>query len=196
MNSPFTKTGIINEITFLYELALSIGNSSDLYDNCNEFLSTIMERRNVEMCSVWIKPQYLAAYKRSDKLNGQELLMVFGHPELRIDQYKMPYHERLRTVFKHKKSVAVRFPNPRFNFLLDDQTIKKGVLALYKLRDIGYLKLFFPSTSTIDEITLNQLNNVIDKFAISIEGCLAHERLVEEIENRKKTLEELTLAKI
>lgn len=195
MNSPFTKTGIINEITFLYELALSIGNSNNLYDNCNEFLSTIMERRNVEMCSVWIKPNYLTAHKKNKALQANELLMVFGHPELRFDQSIMPEHERLKTVFKNRKSVAIRFPNPRFNFLLDDKTIEKGVLALYKLRKIGYLKLFFPSTSTIDEITLNQLNNVIDKFAIAIEGCLAHERLIEAIAHREKAVEELTLAK-
>ena len=52
-NDPSSR--IVREISILYELSLSIGQSLDVETTCSRFLRTLLARKNLAYASVWIR---------------------------------------------------------------------------------------------------------------------------------------------
>jgi PAS domain S-box-containing protein len=58
------------------------------------------------------------------------------------------------------------------------------------------LKIYSTNKSYVfDDFSFRQMRNVLDKFAISLEGCLSHENLITEINQRRQTEVELQAAR-
>ena len=49
------KIKIIQDISLLYELSLSIGTTLDPQENCYSFLRTLITRKSLNFGSVWLK---------------------------------------------------------------------------------------------------------------------------------------------
>lgn len=198
--AKMTSVNILSEISFLYELSLSIGKSLTLQENCKGFLTTLMSRRNLDICSVWIKEKYIDLRKTTTAnplteeqkpTNTEKARLAYIQPDFKFKEAIVDTNHFIFDLLAYKGFIAISFPNEEFNFLLDDTDAEEGVLAIFKLLDVGYLKLFSSISNHFDSIMLNQLSNVVNKFAISIEGALAHEKLLKEIEYRKQTENDL-----
>ena len=87
MTEPRDVTGILRDISVLYELSLSVGQSVDLYENCDEFLRTLMARKSLDFVSVWIRDR-VAAEDESDA--GTGLTQVYANPSFRAPRLTLP----------------------------------------------------------------------------------------------------------
>lgn len=193
MNNAFifekkdTETlNLLNEIAFLYELSLSVGRSLDLKENCMTFLNTLLSRKSFDWCSVWLKEKQ---FDSSLKIDNESLKKVafplYIQPLFEIQDDKMPLNNIIFDILESKEFISISFPNEEFNFLLDNPQITSGTLAIFRLADIGYLKFFTINRKRLNSTFFNQLTQVINKFAIVLKGCLAHRRVMVEVEQRK-----------
>jgi PAS domain S-box-containing protein len=78
--------------------------------------------------------------------------------------------------------------DPLFSAVSATQRVGTGIIALYPLSEIGVLEIASARrTAPLPSHELNQLQAVIAKFAVSLEGCLAHaQQLRKETEERER----------
>ncbi|MEZ5336042.1 MAG: hypothetical protein R2741_12825 [Methanolobus sp.] len=63
MSQEIKYEDIFNQISMLYELSLSVGNSLDIKENCDFFIKKLMSRKRMNYASVWVKDEYLSFKK-------------------------------------------------------------------------------------------------------------------------------------
>jgi PAS domain S-box-containing protein len=179
---------VIQDISVLYELSLAIGQSLDLTTNCDRFLKTLMARKNLGDASVWIKGEFLADQEEG----GQPLeilrtlvFLVYANPKSRVRETSLPPHHPIFSMLDERDAFSISSSEKGFSRMITERGIDHGTFAVFKLGHIGFLKLFSLSRETpFEEEELNQLKNVISKFAVSLEGCIDHRRITQEILER------------
>ena len=58
-----------------------------------------------------------------------------------------------------------------------ERNVTGGAFAYYRLGDIGFLKIYSSlQEGSFPYVELNKLSNIIQKFAISIQACLQHQK--------------------
>ena len=180
--------GVIRDISILYELSLAVGQSMDLQTNCEQFVRTIVARKNLSYASVWLDAK---------KLNGtgpQGLTLVYALPEFRIREKTIPETHPVISLFDGKDAYSVGVTDLRFQEIVTEHRVDKGAFAVFKLGDFGLLKLLSVAREhPFSDMELNQLRNVVSKFAVSLQGCLDHASLVREMGERRKAEEALRL---
>ncbi|MFT5432116.1 MAG: two-component system cell cycle sensor histidine kinase/response regulator CckA, partial [Myxococcota bacterium] len=78
--------------------------------------------------------------------------------------------------------------DPNCQSLLRGIVYGNGAVTFYRLGRVGLLCLFVADAEQPwDAVQLRRLRNVVDKFSVSIEGCLAHQRVLIS-ENRYRSL--------
>jgi len=178
---------IIKDVLLLYEISLSVGQSLDLKTNCDIFLKTLLARKNLAFGSVWIKDSYLF-----EKDNSDQATLVYANPEFRVREKHLPLKHPIFSLVQEKGVVSLASSDDQFSEIITEKGVTKGLFVIFGLGDLGILKLFTPNReSPFEETELNQLRDVIAKFTISLEGCLAHERVRREIRERQQIEEKL-----
>jgi PAS domain S-box-containing protein len=177
---------IIQDISLLYELSLSLGNSLDPSENCQQFLDTLIRRKSLSFASVWL---------RNATAEAEHTYTVFcTFPQFREAQKSVVFREDLVQKLASKSWLSISDQDPYFQEVIQEKKIKKGTYALFKLGNLGFLKLFAANRSEgFPEIEMAQLKQVIDKLEVSLEGCFAYLQLKQETQNRlttQKALEE------
>lgn len=191
MSDPLKSTEIIQNISLLYELSLAVGQSLDLKTNCDIFLKMLMARKDFGFASVWIKNKYLIK-----KNNNDVASLVYAHPEFRIKDKEISFKHPLFSFLKNKEFFSLSTSSKKFLSIITEKGINSGTYAVFALGDLGFLKFFsMIRKEPFENKELNQLRNVISKFTISLEGCLLHEEIKEEIAERKRAEEDLAREK-
>ncbi len=184
---------IIADISLLYEISLAVGRSLDLKTNCESFIQVLLARKNLAYAGVWIRSELLsepAAQAGSTEQGGYTL--AYGAPAFRIRDREIPATHPLSQLIETTPVFSVAFGEPEFDRIVGENRIRGGTYAVFDLAGIGFLKLYSGMRRKAfrpDE--LNQLRNVVFKFAVSIEGCLAHQGLLWEIAERTQAQEAL-----
>ena len=137
MNDAIQNTKIAKDISLLYELSLSVGQSLDLKTNCDIFLKTLLARKNLAFASVWIKNEYLVDEEEKDRVT-----LVYANPEFRIRERHLPLHHPLFSHLKEKEAFSLALSDNLSSDLITEKGVAKGVLAVFALGEIGALKLF------------------------------------------------------
>ncbi len=164
-------TKIIQDISLLYELSLSVGNSLDVKQNCEQFLNILIARKNLSFASVWIKDD--------DHIN-----LVYGTPLNIIEDQTIDLDHYIWENLQSRTKFLITFEHPNFEKCVQEKNINSGAFGILKLADIGFLKLYKSHLNGNESEEVNQLVNVINKFSLLLKGCIAHEKLVEEQEQR------------
>jgi signal transduction histidine kinase len=181
MNNSNEPNEIVKEISILYELSLSIGKSLDLKENCDAFLKTLMSRKNLAYAAIWIKNGYLPDEKT------RSATLAYANPEFRIDKRSLPLGHPMFSLLEGNDAISINSSDDRFSQIITEKGVASGSFTIFKLGELGLLKLFSITRETAFEAReLNQLRNVVSKFSFSLRGCLAHARVVEEIAERKR----------
>ncbi|MCB1871546.1 MAG: response regulator [Gammaproteobacteria bacterium] len=175
-----------SEILFLYELSLSIGRSMDVAQSCQDFLGILMSRKEIAFAAVWVA---------NDKLPGgrnvSEATLVCAVPQSRVLHRSLLLEHPSFRLTKEQCPVAVKAGDPEFSEVTAEQVGDTGVIALFSLGGFGLLKLYSQRPEAFSGRELRQLRNVVEKFAISLEGCLAHQCLYAEVLERRQAQEAL-----
>lgn len=178
---------IIQDISLLYEISLSVGNSLDPRENCHNFLRTLISRKSLNFGSVWLHR------KAEEEKTTYDLF--YTHPNFREDVKNISYeHAPLIQELENRPYLCLSSHDANFGDFVHEKKVGKGAYAIFKLGDLGFLKLFASNRSEgFSEMEMAQLKQVVDKLKTSLDGCFAHIRLKEETENRleaQKALEE------
>jgi len=177
------KNNILNDLSLLYELSLSIGQSLDLQKNCEAFLKVLVRRKGLDYASVWIDKDILG--HRSAKRKGLEL--AYAIPEPKVKKRFISADHPLPTTLGGQTYLSASYGEENFQKLSTDPETQKGAFAVFRLSDIGILKLYTSSKSDqFTKMEMEQLKQVVQKFAISLKGCLHFDAFKLEFEERKK----------
>ncbi|MBU1694271.1 MAG: response regulator [Verrucomicrobia bacterium] len=175
---------ITGAISLLYELALSTGHSLDLEANCDRFIRTLLARKNLAFGSVWLTVEALDDVNTGDTKPG-DVQLAYANPHFRIRETRLPADHPLLRKLAGEEFFSATAGEPGFEDLVTEKGITGGVFAVYSLGTIGFLKLYSLTRRTaFPRVELNSLRQVIAKFAVSLEGCLAHRQLARKIEER------------
>lgn len=192
MSQADSRQTTVKDLSLLYELALNTGKSLDLKENCDAFLKHLMARTDLQYAAVWIHQSRLAE-------DRDRVSLVYANPRFHARDKQLAADHPLFNVWTAKTDyeiIASETDAEAFEQVLVEKRIKQGTFVLINLKHWGVLKLYQSSSSeTYNDQKLNKLRSVINNFALSLEGCLAHERSISEIESRKKAEAELRQAK-
>lgn len=187
MNKPQDYPGIIQDISLLYELALSIGHSMDLKTTCDVFLKTLMARKNLDDAAVWLKNSALA---QDDEDEGMQL--IYANPRFRKRETRLAAQHPLLRVLETKEAFSLSSTDEQFEAMTTEAELHRGTFAVFALNPIGFLRLHSSvRAQPFAPWELNKLQNVMAKFAVSLQGCLDHQRLREQIHERKRSEEKM-----
>lgn len=168
-----TKNDIIQDITLLYELALSIGKSLDLKTNILNFIRILQSRKNLNYVSIWIKDRYLQF--NTSLPNSTLIASVPGY----MDNLKsIPNDHLIYQILKQTAIVQINSNHENFEQVNVEKNIDKGSFTLFKLGNIGFLKLYRSQIGEND--TDRKLEQIIKKLTTSIEASLFHSKSVYE----------------
>ncbi len=177
------NTSTIQDISLLYELSLSIGNSLNMRENCQQFLNILITRKKLNYASVWL-------------IEGTKINLIYGTPSNVVDQKSIDLDHFIWGQLVNKDKFLVHSDHPDFKKYVQEKDIVGGVYAIFKLTDIGFLKLYKSQIAGNEEEELNQLFNVIKKFSLLLKGCMAHEKLVDEQEQRLFVQQALKMSQV
>lgn len=176
--------GILQDLSVLYELSLSAGQSIDLDENCAAFLRTLMARKSLDFSSVWIRERFITG-EESD----EELIQVYANPAFRAPMLTIHESHPLVKRSEEQRIFSSAHGGPGFDELVTELGIDRGSFAVFRLGEIGVLKLYsITRNEPFSAVELSKLRNVVDKFTVSLEGCLDHAR-VRVAEQRHRELE-------
>lgn len=182
------KIDIIKDISLLYELSLAVGKSLHLEENCDIFLKKLISRKGLSFASVWLRGNVLQE-------NPDHAFLVYAHPDFKATTRQIARDHALFSRIAEKPYFSVRSTDPDFQEYVLEDIVQEGSIAVFKLGDIGFLKLY---ASTRDEmftqVERNQLYHVVEKFTVSLEGCISYNQY--KVELREKTLFSATIRSI
>jgi PAS domain S-box-containing protein len=176
----------IAHISLLYELALSCGKSLNIYDNCEQFLQRLMSKKNFHYCAVWFKNSYQLADLST------EASLVYSYPGRYSLKNTLGADNMLFQNYDEKENNIYTVEEEIISSIIDDSVMKNGSVIFYKLFDFGVLILASDQTTAAINEEVNQLQTVLHKFAVSLQGCLSHQHLLSEVQERKKAIDMLS----
>ncbi|PAP81016.1 hypothetical protein B1759_06570 [Rubrivirga sp. SAORIC476] len=140
----------------LYELSLAVGSSLDPREAARTFAAALVERLGLDGAEVWADTCALDATVTT---HGLDLLVRVGEP--------VPVSEATRDAARHAPALA-------------------GATAVLPLPEVGVLAFHRADERPFIEIEADALGQVVDKFAVSLRGALAHCQLQRGTEERDR----------
>ena len=174
-----TKKDIIQDITLLYELSLAIGKSLDLRTNILNFIRVLQSRKNLNYVSFWIKDRYLN-FDRS--LPNSTLIASI--PSYLDGEKTISNKHKIYQLLETSSYIKIDSKDVNFKEINTERDIKEGCYTLFKLRNIGFLKLYRSQNKNTEND--RKLEQIIKKLTTSIEGSLFHAKSVHESKIRQK----------
>ena len=173
---------LIREITLLYELSLSVGHSFDLKENIHSFTKILMERKSIDIASVWLLSEFYESNPDKDTFK-----LVYNNPESREKFTGLRKDHPVAIKMREQDSCSVSYQSPEFSDFITETGVFHGVYTVFRLADIGFIKLYqFARKYPWDEVERNQLVKVIHQFTYSIKSCIDHERILMETSKRQQ----------
>lgn len=170
----------IRDISLLYELALGIGQSLDLRENCVQFTKVLLARLNLDFGAVWLHNELSTS--RFHETGGYHL--VFASPEHRVGVREISAKHPLSRQLANQSSWIVNAELSEFKQYSLEKDLPKGLLIVFYLPAVGFLKLSTGDTEGFTQVDLRKLESVMGKFATSLSACLYHERSIQDAEDK------------
>jgi len=176
----YNQTGVINDLSLLYELSLSIGTSLDLKENAEKFFKVLVARKNLTFASLWMQKEESKSYQR-----------VYAYPDYPLTEKSIPSNHYILKRLKKEATFSITAKNRNFEKVVQEKNIADGAFAIHQLSDEFFIKIYTVNTyPSFDQFYFKQLRNVMNKFALSVKACLNFERL-EKITLEKRKVEEV-----
>lgn len=181
------------DLCVLYELALASDGSLDPRVSCERFLATLMARKGFVFGSVWLRERVLP--HRRTAAAGERLVLFHGAPRAHVGTRETRGDEPPWITLRAEGAFSALTGDPRLGSPSTEAALDPGAFAVLPLGELGFVKLFaLGHTAPVAAMELNQLGAATDRFASTLEGCLAHERLRLEVAERERAERERSLA--
>ncbi len=178
------KIDIAREISLLYELSLSIGNSLDLKKNCADFLNVWMRQKNIDFGSIWLKNSVL------NLPNSENFTLIYANPEFSTDKKEITLNHYFMSHLEGNGGVCIKSGTPHFQEIITEKNITDGCYWILPLPQLGFIKFYFSpknlSQVAFDSSEVKKASKVIRKFGVTLQSCLLHNRVIGYQEELKK----------
>jgi PAS domain S-box-containing protein len=164
-NSSNPNDSIIEDVSLRYELALSLGQTLNTEENVRNFLNVLWSRKPLTFASVWLREE------KSFQLHYAKPHFLVKQTEV-SDQH--PLWKRLLAAPNGYLSIGLEMAGELNIHKLEGA----GNVICYRLKDIGFVCLYDRTQDNPCAASeMDQLFEVMDKFANTLAGCRAHQRL-------------------
>lgn len=172
----------------LYDLALSTGESLELRKNCERFLSELASTADLTTAAVWLRHRLLTGEGSTFGEQAEAIaVLVYGTPEIWFDTKKIPLDHRVFSLLREQPFFSLAVGGEDFADVKIERKIHGGVVAVFALGSLGFLHLYSSDRrGAFPDGDLRELGRVVSKFTVSIEACLAHNRVMREVALRKR----------
>ncbi len=172
----------------LYDLSLSIGESLDLRKNCERFLTELAATADLTTAAVWLRHRLLTGEGSTFGEEAEAIsVLVFGTPDAWFNTKKIPLDHPIFSRLMEQPHISVGATDELFGDVKIERKIHSGVIAVLSLGDLGFLHLYSGDRRGAFSVAeLRELGRVVSKFTVSIEACLAHNRVMREVALRKR----------
>ncbi len=162
-------------IYLLYELSLSIGQSLDLVESCEQFAKNLHKKQHLDTVSIWIKNKWLS---QSSTLGRASL--VYGFPKFKTNHTEISLNHPIFHILPDaKEGLFINEEHTLFKDVITEKKVNKGIYGIFQLSNIGFLKIYSSNPTNFNQEHLERLSSIIKKFAVSLEGCIAHQSATE-----------------
>lgn len=186
---PESSERRIEDALFAFELGGSIGGSLDPAKNCKAFCDTLLARRNFAFASVWVDDELLAT---SNGSKGYSLM--FATPAVRaVDSWVSRAHPAFN-VQRPRPGLSISSDSAQYAQCVNELGAEEGVLTVLRLGSVGWLKLLSYDRDPLSRRELSQLDDIGARLATALEGAIAHQRLVTELDERRRLATQLRRA--
>ncbi|WP_405205092.1 ATP-binding protein [Aquimarina sp. LLG6339-5] len=170
----------IADVLQLYEFSMSIGKTLDFDKNCDNFLKLLLARKNLSGCCIISKEedQYLRSY---------------SYPAGLIDDSMMEHSEFLDDCFKDDTIKTGMFVEDEQELASSCRT--EGSWLFFNLKNDKGLMLINHKGTPFNEVEINQLSPIMDKFSTSLKACESftkQDNLLRRLTAQNKELREFT----
>lgn len=182
-----------SDILLLYELALAVGQSLEPEEASRRFISVLMARKDLAFASLWVECERLriASWPGVPQGPSGGYRLVYAVPKIRAaTDFIAPDHSSLYFP-PGEASRAVPAGHDDFDGVIAEHDVQGGGYALFQLKNLGVLKLYTRRQGGISLRELRQLRGVVDNFAVTLRGALAHRQLKLEVAERKTAQQSL-----
>ena len=118
---------IIQDISLLYELSLSIGQTFELEENCTNFVKLLLERKNLDYAAVWLKSEVLPKESREGLL-----INILTFPKVKGKVFERELSNELDDFIQKQK--AISFENREgqgYSYFLTENKIEGGKISTH-----------------------------------------------------------------
>ncbi len=172
----------------LLELALSCGQSTDLRTNCDRFLTALTSLLDLSYTSVWVRGDLLGGEPEDGGPAEPPYVQVFARPWSRRDPTELAADHPLAARVIAQRVLSVPAGSiPELAGIATSVPAGVGGFAGYRLEDVGLLLvLSLRRQEAFPDADLHELASIVDGFAVSLEGCLAHRGVAREAARRRR----------
>ena len=165
---------IIENLSILYELALASGSSMDSIENCTSFMKVMMSRKNLSS-SAFLLPQ-----NKSKKLTYVSLKCI----PLKFINDEVVFNNSLFKDLEKFGGLIINESDKRYKQFVSLINNPSGHFMIFLLENKSVLILNRMSHQ-FEMIEKLQLQKVVTKFSLFMEGLFLRESYHQEIEHRK-----------
>lgn len=162
--------------SYFYKLAMSIGISFDLQDNCKQFCDALLLNPDLLGVSIW----------RSNDTKGSTVptqgnfYLLYCAPEKNITTGKFHDGYLTRRIIKDTGYCCLRLSDERYEEVVIENIHDVFSVCIYSLLNFGVIKLFYRKfeTSYINKASSN-MAEIITKFALSLQNSISYSEMQE-----------------
>ncbi len=181
MNRNGKTTDIIADIAVMYELSLSIGNSIDINENCQIFISKLLSKKNYKSASVWLK--------NNKNISNYEL--VYNLPNRFQEGKTITLNQEINNKLVNNGVIYLSADTSLYTKLSENKSESSEQIYIFNLDSIGILILQPNSNNDLSYAEISQLESLLSKFAISLKGCLSNSMLLDELSQKEEHIKKL-----
>lgn len=165
---------MMKTISFLYEMSLAIGTSLDIEKNSENFLKILMRRLDLNIAALWLDGGDLAV-----EGEASDYILAYTYPNSVVKKKSLPKEHQLFQYEGNSQFWESELSLDALNEFITIGDEKKAYSIVYSLGHLGYLFCYAKEEWTKEsKTTYVQLKNVMEKFRMSLEACIAYQASV------------------
>jgi|GEM_PF-2196321 PAS domain S-box-containing protein len=172
---------IIKELSSLYELSLCVGRSLDLEENCHFFLQKLIQQKKLVYGAIWLRNDFIE--KKTDNKYVRLVLEASNASKKTVEV--VDFEDKIIQENNDRKVVRIDKKSIDLGGLFGESAIEKGAFLIFKLGEIGFLKLYAFDEIVFSETEIEKFKNILVAFVDSLKGCVKHQLLVEDQKKRE-----------
>jgi PAS domain S-box-containing protein len=172
---------IIKELSSLYELSLCVGRSLDLEENCHFFLQKLIQQKKLVYGAIWLRNDFIE--KKTDNKYVRLVLEASNASKKTVEV--VDFEDKIIQENNDRKVVRIDKKSIDLGGLFGESAIEKGAFLIFKLGEIGFLKLYAFDEIVFSETEIKKFKNILVAFVGSLKGCVKHQLLVEDQKKRE-----------